>query len=342
MNNLILDEFDEKKSDLNNLNFLYLVWIENEKSSRQVKSTTSVRNLILFKKHLKEISDSLYFFYSDYINSRIRLYYLIQKYSKKWLTYFINRKDPINDTDLELNDIDVNKYYINYIDYKEHKRYLFSEKDFCKIVNTCLQNSYEFDIDPSPMTIKNPYTNSEFSKSELRSLHNKVRDMPILWLMFVDSDYDIIKFKCKYYSHLLELCIPNYVEKLGDEDIIDYLLDIFRELNITDYCGKCLLSKEILKDRKVKKSIIGWIRYLKLNIPFHHICINNLNLIYQKISCICSEFDCNHKIRLDFIKGIDFNRSLFSPGYKGRTDKSDYWEKKKIIERKKRVLNKLR
>lgn len=345
--NLILDEFDEKRLDLNMINCIYLLWMRNEIILRDIlpiSCDTPIRNLLLFTIHLKDSSKSLYSLGLDHLHRRTRKYYLMQKYTKKWITLYINKKEPVNNTDLELDEIDSKKYYINHIDYKERKHYLFSERDFCKLIKTCLENSYDYDIEPSPMSIKNPYTNKEFSKTELRSFNTKVNDMPILWSMFVDSDYDIVKFKYKYYNYLLELCIPNYVEKLGEEDMIDYIIDIFQHYN-TIYCSKCLLSRKYLKDKKVKNAITGWIRYLKLNKYFESRHINDLDMLYGRFICSCTGsinvFNINPINSEDFTSGIDFTKSLFNVGYKGKTDKSDYWMKKKIIERKKRILNKL-
>lgn len=352
--NLILDdedEVDEKKLELRMINFLYLGWMSKEKIYRDLiplSCDTPIKNLLLFTTFIKNTSNSLYYLCLDHIHSRSRKYYLMQKYSKKWLNFYINKKEPINNTDLELNNIDLNdprKYYINHIDYKERKRYLFSQSDFCKIIKTCLENSYDYDIEPSPINIKNPYTNKEFSKTELRSFNSKVRDMPILWLMFVDSDYDLIKFKYKYYDYLLELCIPNYVDKLEDRDIIDYIINIF-VIHNKRYCSKCLFSKKCIRDKKIKNCMIDWIRYLKLNKYFQLKHITYLGLLYGKFLCSCTrgnlsnvnvndiKDDDKDDIK-DFTIGIDFTKPLFTPGYKGKNDKSEYWIKKKIIERKK-------
>jgi len=357
--NLILDEDTvENKLELVMLNFIYFTWIEKEKILRNLVPLlcdTPIKNLLLFTIFIKNTSNSLYFLCLDHIHSRSRKYYLIQKYTKKWLNFYINKKEPVNNTDVELNDIDLNnpkKYYINHIDYKEHKRYLFSQNDFCKIIKTCLENSYDYDIEPSPMNIKNPYTNKEFSKTELRSFNTKVRDMPILWIMFVDSDYDLVKFKYKYYDYLLELCIPNYVDKLEDQDIIDYIMDIFFHYN-KRYCSKCLLSKKYIKEKKVKNCTIDWLRYLKLNKSFQLKHITYLGSIYGKFSCSCRRVNHihnnnnnnnnnnihnnnnNNNNEYDFTIGINFTQPLFTIGYKGENDKSEYWMKKKIKERKK-------
>ncbi len=312
-------------------NYIYAIWESNLKDK-----ITPITKFILFKKYLRDDHNNLlYHLVNDYIDTKIRLQYITEKYCKKWLCYFINKKDPVNDTDLELNNINPEKFYINYIDYKERKRYLFNENDFRKISTICLQNSYEFDIDPCPIKIKNPYTNKEFSKTELRYFNSKIRDMPLVWSMFVDSDYDILTLKYKYHSYLLDMCIPNYVEKLNEEDIIDYLLDIFLNERIT-YCSKCLLSKKYLRNIKVKNALIGWIKYLKLGNQFLYRHRLNLEKIFQKFLCACvssSKYieNFNNKILLDLTK------PFFSVGYKdAKEEKRQYRKRRKETDMKRR------
>lgn len=339
MKTTLLTGFEERP-EIQLLNCMYLLWIDERYDiDESNERDTNIIFLLKFKKKIKENCKGLYVLCNDYIDNSIRRYYLMEKYYKKWMTFHISNKVPVNNTDLELNDINEDKYYINYIDYKERKRYLFSENDFCKIVKSCLYNSYDFDIEPSPINIRNPYTNKDFSKTELRSINNKIRDMPIVWLMFVDSDYDMLKFKLKYYTYLLDLCIPNYVEKLIDEDLIDHLIDIFEFSGIM-YCNKCLQSKIELKTRKIKNIIIGWLRYLKLNKSFDQRHINYLTSIYDKLFCKCSKFSI-HSISIlnneyDFTSGLDFSKPLFHMGYKDKKDKK-YFRRKREEKRRKEL-----
>lgn len=310
---------------------IYAIWNSNVEND----DLTPITKIILFKKYLRDNHNNLYFLSNDYIDSKIRHQYISEKYCKKWLYHFINKKDPVNDMDLELNVIEPDKFYINYIDYKERKRYLFNENDFRKISIVCLQNSYEFDIDPCPINIKNPYTNKEFSKTELRYFNSRIINMPIVWSMFVDSDYDILTFKYKYHSYLLELCIPNYVEKLNEEDVIDYLLDIFLNERIS-YCNKCLLSRKYLRNIKVKNALIGWIKYLKLGRQFLYRHRVNLEKIFERFLCACVSSskdlkDVNNKILLDLTK------PFFSVGYKNeKEEKRQYRRRRKDSDMKRR------
>lgn len=286
------------------LNSIYIVW--------ECKENNKKNKLMFFKDYI--LKNHNYDILINFIDKSIRYTYLLKKYSKKWVTYYINKKDPINIRDLEFNPINNDNYYINYIDYVERKRYLFSENDFRKIVISCLHNSYEYDIDPDPINIKNPYNNHKLTKTELRMFNNSIRDMPISWIMFVDSDFDIFKLKSKYYINLLELCIPNYVDKLNDLDIIDYILDIFTYLN-ESYCNKCLISKRDIHSKSIKNALIEWIRYLKLDINMSNKVIENIKNKY-KVDCIyCFPQSNNLKnIENKFILQVDITKPLFFMG----------------------------
>lgn len=326
-NNLILEDYDEKRCEIHLLNSIYLLWLESDDFENFEQSPIHI--LLLFKSYMLNNHKNVYVLCIDYIDNRIRSYYLFRKYTKKWLIKYINNKEPVNTEDLELNTIYDNKYYINYIDFTERKRYLFSENDFKKMVTSSLQNSYEYDIDPDPIPIRNPYTNKKFTKTELRMFNNSVRDMPIVWSMFVDSDFDIIKFKYKYYSRLLDICIPNYVDKLGDLDIIDYLIDIFIYSN-TDYCTKCIIDKRDIRSRSVNNALISWIKYLKLNVSISTKSIDNLQKIYNKTSCFHIIKNNKNNVRdISYnMLDLDFTKPLFCVGYKTKEDKKMYWKRK--------------
>jgi hypothetical protein len=296
--------------------------------------STNIRELILFKKYLNDtykflyISNDILKVYNAHIDSRIREYYITEKYSKIWLTYHINKKNPVNSLDLELNVIDEN-ICLNYIDYKERKRYIFTHKDFKKIAETCLMNSYEFDIEPHPMMIKNPYTNNEFTKNELSYFNSRLKHMPVIWHMFTDSDFDILKLKYRYYSYLLDICMPSYVEKLDDSDIEEYIIDICINCNI-QYCHKCISEKNNIKSKKVKNVLINWLRSLKFSNNFSDKYINVIRNIYGENYCCCHKEYIGNKedIELNMLY-IDFSKPLFCVGY---YDKDE--EKKRYIQKR--------
>lgn len=297
-----------------------------------------IKKNILFTKYLhktfNEITDkNIFSLFIDKINKDSRKNYLSQKYSKIWIKKYINSKPPVNTTDLELNEIDEKneeKYikYINYIDYNNKKRYLFTFKDFKKIIKSNLERSYIYDADPEPTHIKNPYTNKNFSRNELRFFNEILIDMPLIWHMFVESDYNIFLFKYKYYSYLLPLCIPNYVEQLEDEDIIYYLKEIFYKENI-DFCERCLNEKINIRKKIVKEEIIEWIKYLKID-EYYYYKDKKLRKLYEKSTCFHTLSPPPPK---SFVLELDFSKPLFCVGY---------YKKEKRKRSKKKITKKIK
>jgi hypothetical protein len=325
--------YDISNMGLMLLNRIYSIW--NIKREIYQVFSTNIRELILFKKHLNNSYRSMYLskdtlnLYHRYIDKKIRKYYIIEKYSKIWVTQIINKKNPVNTTDLELNFID-EKMCINYIDYKEKKRYIFTHKDFKKISETCLMNSYEFDIDPQPIIIKNPYTNKEFTKTELRYFNSKLKDMSVIWHMFTDSDFDIVTLKYKYHSYMVEICIPSYIEKLDDQYIVEYIIDICMNHNI-DYCYKCISEKNNIKSIKIKKVLINWIKKLKLGKYFSDKYINDITDIYGKYLCYhnkkISLSDTNEESK-EYSVCIELSKPLFCIGYYDKDEEKKIYRQK--------------
>jgi hypothetical protein len=100
-----------------------------------------------------------------YLDDIIRTLYLKYKYYKLWIFRILCKKPSVNLLDLEFNEINNNSSdIIVYIDNEERRKYLFTQKDFNKLVKTNLEHSYAYDAIPEPLPIKNPYTNKEILK----------------------------------------------------------------------------------------------------------------------------------------------------------------------------------
>jgi hypothetical protein len=297
---------------------IYNTWLLSSSSSYNI---SLIKHNLMFRKFLYNQYRFITCFdiFINKVDTNTRIIYLSQKYSNKWLKKYINTKSHINTTDLELNEIDEkneSKIYINYIDYKERKRYIFTSNDFKKIVRTNLEHSYMYDIIPEPVSIKNPYTNKEFTKTELRMFNSILLDMPLSWNMYVDCNYNLLDFKYKYYDYLLPLCIPSYVDQLDDDDIIYYLNQIFNHGSI-DFCTKCIYSLEHIRTKKVKDILIDWIRYIKLGTALDS-TIKKLRHIYGRQYCIhTNNNNTNHTNNNtnEFVLNLDFSKDLFCIGY---------------------------
>jgi hypothetical protein len=100
----------------------YKKWIDDEKNEKieYNKTISPIIILCMFKKYLNAnshsllISNSLLIYFNEYIDKKSRYCYLSSKYKNKWLYIYINKKEPTNPYDLELNPINPLKYYINH------------------------------------------------------------------------------------------------------------------------------------------------------------------------------------------------------------------------------------
>jgi len=292
----------------------------NEKEEKNYKNKKDINFKIYISKN-KIYSKILNENFIKEIDKFFRFNFLIKKYSKKWIDYFLNKKEPLNNTDLELNVIDTTKFHINYIDYSEKKRYIFTQNDFKKLVKNNLEHSYSYDMIPQPILIKNPYTNKEFKKEELllfnyeMTIHNI--NMPLVWNMFVNCEYNITKLRSKHFYYLSEMCIPSFVEQMDDDDIIFYLKQIFLYFGI-NYCRKCIQEKIKIKSKKVTFIIIDWILSIKYYKNFNEDYFDKLSNIYSKEKCIHRPkiyinriINNSFNISLD----IDLSKPLFCVGY---------------------------
>ena len=156
--------------------------------------------------------------------------------------------------------------------------------------------------------------------------------------MFTDSDFDIVTIKYKYYSYLLELCIPSYIEKIDESDIVDYIIDICINHNI-QYCYRCISEKNNIKTRIVKNALIGWIRNLKLGKHFSDSHIDNIRNIYEKYNCFHNykDRDCPPDDNKENDLSIDLSKSLFCVGYYDKNEeKRNYRNKIRVKKMKER------
>ncbi len=270
------------------VNDYFQIW-----SSKLDPSLSLTRRIILFKKHIltmSSISANHLISILRFLNTIVRRIYLSKKYSKKWLAFHINKKQPINTSDLELNSIDsTSNNYINYIDYDRRKHYLFSINDFTSLIHTNLENCYTYDIVPLPLEMKNPYTNKPFTKDELIDLNRQYSSMtsiPLIWHMFINCYYDLDRFKAVHNDYLLEKCIPSFVDKLEDGDIRFYLCDILQFLKDEKkpYCIQCMGEKKYFRSKRVRKLLIYWVKTLKEGSDVEKSIVEDIFKIYD-VNC---------------------------------------------------------
>lgn len=264
-------------------NPIFLLWITQ---IRTIKSINS--HMMDFRRYLmnnKFISERVRNESLTCVEEVLRRAFLSYKYGKLWLEYCIKRKAAINDFDLELNEIDENKKdVIVYVDLRERRKYLFSQKDFRKLIMTNLEHSYIFDHMPQPLPIKNPYTNKEFNKFELIDIDNMLVDSQLIWKLYRDCKYNLERFKIVNYNYLLISSVGSYVDQLEKEDLVFFIEDIFIYYNYTKYCTKCVSNTDNIRNRRLRGILMNWFLFHKKLAIFRQ---NDLNLLCEmfKIDC---------------------------------------------------------
>jgi hypothetical protein len=361
IDNIINTDLSNIDQRVSILNLYYKKWLDEEDEEIDTynnynKTISPIIILCMFKKYLNNNSYNLLFsknlliYFNEYIDKKARKFYLETKYKKKWLNNYINKKEPTNPYDLELNPINPLKYYINYIDYKERKKYFFTLDDFKKIICSSLENCCSYDLIPDPIPIRNPYTNKNFTVAELDNINKKLYDMPPIWYMFLDSKFNISILKKKYQYHLIPLCIPSYVDQLNDGDIIEYIVYICEDYNV-NYCEQCLLRDHIdISTQKIKNIVIESIKCRTFNKIMSRECIDQIKYTYALLYCCHSQSsDTDEDVMIDILEEkeekyaleLDFTKPLFCTGYKNKDDRKKYFRRRREKEIKIRFKNRI-
>lgn len=97
--------------------------------------------------------------------------------------------------------------------------YNFRMSDLITMITTCLSHSPDFFADPQ--TLRNPYTNIEFTRAQLYSLYFAVKKspyvMPLLFHQYFNVDFDILEF-CKLNEcYIREYAINAFVRNASIE-----------------------------------------------------------------------------------------------------------------------------
>jgi hypothetical protein len=327
---------------------IFLLW---NSQFRTVKSMNS--HIVDFKRYLinnKFIGENVKNESIKCVDEILRKAFLRYKYGKLWLVNCIKRTASVNGFDLELNEIDENKKdVIVYVDIGARRKYLFSQKDFRKLIITNLENSYIFDHLPQPLPIRNPYTNKEFSKLELIEIDSMLIDSPLIWNMYRDCKYNLERFKLINYNYLMIYSAGSYVDQLEKDDIVFYIEDIFMFYNFVNYCELCLEDRGKLKNRKLKGILIDWFLFQKRLGIFTK---DDLNTICEMFKMNCLKHDKKDEatvkyfdssiINFEFTGGPIKDNFVFKAASNNDLNKRKLKNKKnkKKIKKSKKVLKK--
>lgn len=208
--------------------------------------------------------------------------------------YKIKKAKPCtSDSDLCMNPLNElpQNIIIDLYDASSKTIYKFRISDILNIINTGLCYSVDFFADPQPPM--NPYTNIEFTKSQLYTIYFKVKEsnyiMPHLLHMFFIHNFDIDEF-CKYNEcYIREANIKSFVVSGTDTD---------KYYHIMEMLFKYLKDIKIHHNFPVAKLISTFSGYLydylsieySLNPTSRHISKLKLKKRFAKFACLNPHF----------------------------------------------------
>jgi hypothetical protein len=263
---------------------IFKVWKRGQKGNIKTLNyyITAFRKYLVSNKFINETTRRELYELLDAVAYKANLSY---KYGKIWFINCIKNKDSVNGFDLELNSISDNtKDVIVYLDMVNRRKYLFSQKDFKKIIKSRLENSYVYDHIPEPLIITNPYTNREIGRLELMAIDEMLIDSPLIWKLYKDCYYDIELFRTIHHTYLLNVSVVSYVDQMEDIDILFYINDIFLYYEIWNYCKECLNTYVGFDKKELKGIIIQWLLSKKVLDVFTR---SNLTKLCKMFSIPC-------------------------------------------------------
>lgn len=227
----------------------------------------------------------------------IQYFYKIQKtyhtLNRLCYNYKVRKSKIVVDTDLQLNNININNKNVISI-YHNQSRYLFKIEDLLKIIYTSLTNTYLFFSEPIP--IKNPYNNIPFGKSILYYIYFQIiNNFKILYtknyhldifFKFKECNFNMTKFVNNYEYILREFSIKNYII---NSTKIQLKEDINRMINFYNNAIANSRSKIIIdKDFPIEDLIRIMKPYLYLYLSYNYSLIPNFKLecknkLYKKL-----------------------------------------------------------
>jgi hypothetical protein len=218
---------------------------------------------------------------NDKKNEWIELFCKIQKTYKSFnklafIYKYKNTKIVVN-TDMGLNEINEKQKNVFCL-FHQNAKYLFTANDIINIINTSLTNNYNFFSEP--ISVKNPYNNLPFSKSNLYNIYLFIKFStylrPELFFYFFNCNFNLSVFKKKHEDILRENSILNYVYKSDSETLVKEINNMIKEFNNT--CRLSKLINRIFIDKEFPKE-----RLIKIMRPYLLLFfISNYSLLYYK------------------------------------------------------------
>jgi hypothetical protein len=163
-----------------------------------------------------------------------------------------------------------------------YKKYTFKIFDLANIIFNSLTNSDEHFF-PTPLVIKNPYTNIKFSVQNLYIIYFCMQKRGLfihpLFTLFMQENFNLAIFSLKHEGIIKEYIIDTAIQKNTDTKTCQELHSMFRELTI--YNTYTMSVEPILGDvNAIPNDII--IMFKPLLFHYHH-SLFSMNSYYRQV-----------------------------------------------------------
>ena len=160
----------------------------------------------------------------------IKIINIIKKYLNK-KSFDINYDYPIKD-DLHFNKLSLynSNEIINIKDSFNKRYWSFYYKDLISIIKTSLNNNE--DNFPNPLVPKNPYTNQNFTISNLYKIYSILNnyDLPLELILYYKNNFNRRIMLSNHWMYFVKKACQNYIRNMNDIEFLNEL-----KYNLSNY-----------------------------------------------------------------------------------------------------------
>jgi hypothetical protein len=258
----------------NNIDFhiLYFLHLNNVKDTPSLPNKFKILDTFLNNPFLSEGQKSTFL---DKFCEFQKIYF---GFSKLLRMYRYKHADIANTEDLSMVPIVPSKSNITI--YQNKSLFVFKISELINILMMSLTNHCEFFM--SPLNVKNPYNNTEFSLSILYFIYFSIKNstfvMPTFIHMFFMNDFNIVTFKTENDVILREYAIKQYIYKSRDDELYPNILLMLAQ-NL--YTFRLKIDPTFPKDKMVQ--LMRPLLYIQYRYLYASISNDEQDLLYYKL-----------------------------------------------------------
>jgi hypothetical protein len=191
-----------------------------------------------FKKNIFFLDTNIFFkppltffivqLYQDSVRFHKRILYSLRRWKQ-------NRLVPSNTEDMSMTSISSYQPFEIVTIMDRGQKYVFKWTDLFNLITTSLTYADDF-LFSVPNPVKNPYTGLAFSKELLyvlyiRAIHTPYQ-VPVLFTLFMKTDFDIKEFNTHYDCILKPYIIKNKINSFSVSQLRTEIITMFKDLVI--------------------------------------------------------------------------------------------------------------